>query len=271
MGTPEQITAGGDQKAAVHCPTAAALRPILEQGPYLRREVYDAREHAAREIEIEKSRLGVGGDARMPWQVDGRRWHLEQRTSHHGKPVRWDRAALEFVEELIVKAGEFDPPDWNDRSRIEITVAGAETWFFHCLTGGEWQLDFNFRVPHGTFASRTLAKKLGLGKLDDRDDLPVYSRSQRVHCRRSDAHFDAIRVQVHDKAEIDTPRFHKFIKDAARAYLAAVPSDQLPRRPKRPGQQRQSNAKLSKLIERVQNKHVARGSGRSSRPRQSDA
>jgi hypothetical protein len=30
----------------------------------------------------------VGKDAAMPWETDGRRWHLELRTSHGGKPCR---------------------------------------------------------------------------------------------------------------------------------------------------------------------------------------
>ena len=271
MGTPEEIVDPEHQSRRSVCHTATALRPILERGPYRRREVYDAREHAAREIEIEKSRIDVGGDTRMPWQVDGRRWHLEQRTSHQGKPVRWDPLALEFVERLIVEAAEFDAPDWNDRSRIEITVGGAETWFFHCLTGGEWQLDFNFRVPRGTFKSRTLATRLRLGKLDDRDDLPVYSRCQRVHCRRQNARFDAIRIQVHDKAEIDTPQFRKFIKDAARAYRTALAADWDARQKSPAGKRPGSDARLLKQIEQLQGKHAARRTDKPSRGRKSDA
>ncbi len=205
--------------SALHSHTAAALAPILAAGPHEHRRPYDPAAHARQEIEVEKSRIDVGADTEMPWQVDGRKWHLEQRTSHHGAPVRWDPKALELCEKIILQSGDFAPTDWNDRSRVEITVRGAETWFFHALTGAEWQLDLNFRVPRGTFTARSLVRKLALKRLDDRDDLPVYSRRQRVHIRRQNGDVDSIRIQVHDRKEIDTPAFRGFVKDAARAYF----------------------------------------------------
>ena len=51
------------------------------------------------------------------------------------------------------------------------------------------------------------------------DDLPTYGDWSRVDVRRHHDGLDAIAVYVHDKAEIDTPGFRKFIKQAVSAYL----------------------------------------------------
>jgi len=243
MGTPEQIAAAGERKApalpgrgerkapalrsqdkagALSSPTAhtgAALQPILKAGPHEVRQRFDPAEHAAREMEVEKAGFGrIGHETKMPWQVDGRNWHLEQRTSREAGPTRWESAALEYVEELIHKAGNFEPTNWNNRASVEITAPDAEKWFFHALTGGEWTLDLYFRVPRGTFKWLKLDEQLGLKTFDEREDLPTYGDWSRVDVRRRRDGLDAIAVYVHDKAEIDTPGFRRFIKQAAKAY-----------------------------------------------------
>ena len=200
--------------------TGVALKPILEASPYEERQRYDPAEHAAREMEVEKAGFGrIGRETKMPWQVDGRKWHLVERTSREAGPTHWEPAALEYIEELIHRAGDFAPTNWNNRASVEITAPGAEKWFFHALTGGEWTLDLYFRVPRGTFKWLELDEQLGLKTFDERDDLPTYGDWSRVDVRRRHDGLDAIAVYVHDKAEIDTPGFRRFIKQAAAAYL----------------------------------------------------
>jgi excinuclease ABC subunit A len=210
--------------------TAVALRPVLEAGPYEERRPYDAHDHAARLLAAEKEGFGdVGKEVRMPWQVDGRRWHLEQRNSRNERPRRWDPAALEFVVELVEAAGRevrppgspsaFAPTDWSNRASVEITAPNARYWFLHALTGGEWLLELYFRTPPGVFAWRTLDQALGLKTLDERDDLEVYGDWARVDVRRRSDGWDAVVLYVHDREEIDTAAFRQFIRRAVRAYL----------------------------------------------------
>jgi excinuclease ABC subunit A len=242
-GTPEEIA----RVAGSH--TAAALAPILAAGPHETRTVYDAAEHAAREIAAEKAGFGdVGKEVRMPWQVDGRRWHLEQRTSRSETPKHWEPAALEYVVELVQeegarvaatggKAGKargaaarvtdagdnvFEPTNWNNRASVEITAPGASMWFLHALTGGEWLIEFYFRAPPGTFDWRKLNDELGLKTLDERDDLQAYGDWARVDVRARRDGWDAVVVYVHDQAEIATPAFRRFIRAAVKAYLAGL-------------------------------------------------
>jgi excinuclease ABC subunit A len=230
MGTPEDLASGSAARRAAdfsprgagifHSHTAGALRPILHAGPYETRTRYDPAAHAAREMEVEKQRLGdVGKEVKMPWQVDGRRWHLQQRTDRDGKETRWEPAALEYVEELVQKAGQFEPTNWNNRASVEITARDAPTWFMHALTGGQWLLELYFRVPPKTFDWIELDERLGLKPLDEREDLPTYGDWSRVDVRPRRDGLDAVVVYVHDKKEIDTPAFRKFVKQAARVYL----------------------------------------------------
>ena len=205
--------------------TASSLAPVLAAGPHAAREVYDAAKHAEEEIAIERAGLGkVGREVKQPWQTDGRKWHLSQRTSRDGKPTRWEPAALEFVEKLVQGAGggKFEPTNWNERASVEIKPAGHDTWFLHALTGGEWLLELYFRVPRGTFDAAVLNKQLGLKTLDQREDIESYGAWSRVDVRPRQGELDAVVIYPHDKKEIDTPAFRKFVKSAVTAFLRSL-------------------------------------------------
>ena len=104
---------------------------------------------------------------------------------------------------------------------MEIKAPKSGTlWFFHALTAGRWLLDTTFRVPTGTFDARELDRELALKTLDERDDLPVYGPESRVRIRRALRGFDNVRIHIHDRAEIDTPAFRRFITKAAVAHHA---------------------------------------------------
>ncbi len=233
IGTPEELVSGaalrnaaalnarGDEAAESH--TAAALGPVLAAGPHEPRQRYDPAAHAAKELEVQKAGLGkIGVGTSLPWQVDGRKWHLAQRESRNAKRRHWEPAALEFVEELVQAAGDFAPTNWNNQANVEFTAEGATTWFLHALTGGEWLSELYFRVPKGLFDSQRLDRQIGLKTLDQRDDLATYGNWPRVAVRPRKAAWDSVVVYVHDKAEIDTRGFRKFIRDAAQAYFTTV-------------------------------------------------
>ena len=217
-GTPEELA---EKSSGSH--TAAALRPILKVGPHAIRDRYDPEAHARRELEVQKARLGdVGKDVKMPWQVDGRKWHLEQRSDRNGRERKWEPEALEYVVELVQRAGTFEPTNWNGRASVEITAPGAPKWFLHALTGGEWLLELYFRAPPKTFDWIELDEQLGLQTLDERDDLETYGDWARVDVRERRDGLDAVAVYVHDKKEISTRAFRSFVKKAAKEYLKWV-------------------------------------------------
>ena len=232
LGTPEELASGSATRRAegfsprgatpFHSHTADALCSILEAGPYESRPRYDPADHAAREMQVEKQRLGnVGKETKMPWQIDGRMWHLQQRKDRDGKERHWEAAALEYTEEIVQRAGDFAPTNWNNRASVEVAATGAEKWFMHALTGGEWLLELYFRVPPKTFDWIELDAQLGLKTLDERNDLETYGDWARVDVRKRRDGLDVVVVYVHDRKEIDTLAFRRFVKQAAKAYLRA--------------------------------------------------
>jgi len=173
------------------------------------------------------------GETKMPWQINGRGWHLRERVSRRGEKIEWEGAALEFIVEQIERLGRgaLEPTDWTDRTRVEMkarppssAVAGQVPWLMHALTGSRWLLDVCFRVPKRTFSSSVLASQLALKTLDERDDLPVYGREPRVRIRPTAGDMDSVRLLIHDLREINTPAFRKFLRTAVRCYLQHVRS-----------------------------------------------
>ncbi len=228
---PEAGDAGGDVVAAgpperlALCDrshTGRILAEALRAGPHAERPVFDPRAHAAAELDAEKLVPDDVHDADMPWQRNGKRWHLEQRRDRQGREIRWDPTALELVVDTIMKAadGQLDEPDWNHPARVEIKAPGSKVpWFLHALTGGEWLLDLNFRVPRGRFQRDELEERADLPILDDREDLPIYGREPRVYVRRASGDMDRIRILPHDRAEVDQPPFRRLVKDMTQAYV----------------------------------------------------
>jgi excinuclease ABC subunit A len=220
-GTPTTNPLPEGEGAAKWCSyTGELLAPILEQGHRDKLEIFDARAAArkrAGDLDLRK----VGAEARMPWQVDGRRWHTADRVSHTGRPPRWEGSALASVIDAVEGKRGFAPLNWNDRSVVELTGEGAPaTWFLHALTGDEWLLTLRFRVGRNIFDEETLSAALALKSLDDLDELPVYGRGNRVRVKNLKGPWQEVTVTVHWLREIDTPAFRCFLEKAVKSYLA---------------------------------------------------
>jgi excinuclease ABC subunit A len=217
-GPPEAV---GASKAS-H--TGRALKPVLKAGPRAKRERFDP--HAAtarREGDIELHQVGAGQP--MPWQVDGQRWHTAERVSHDGKPCRWEGGILTWLEDLIHKAGELAPTNWNERNIVEITgPKKSEGWFLHAMTGEEWLLRLVFRVDRNAFKEAALVESLGIKPLNDSPGLglQVYSPEPRVWFTDHKGPWQSVTVRIHKLSEIDTPQFREFVKKAAESFHATL-------------------------------------------------
>ena len=147
----------------------------------MERKPYDfASEAAAREDDHDIS--DVGRDAKMPWQMDGRRWHTIDRVGRTGNPCRWDgRILAEVVDRIEGKSELFGETDWSERTVVEIRAAKkSDGWFFHAITAEEWLLKMKFRTTRNTFRREELIEKLDLKPLNDMPDLPLYGTEPRV-------------------------------------------------------------------------------------------
>jgi excinuclease ABC subunit A len=234
-GTPEEVVAWakslrkrkenspplplGEGTATWRSFTGELLAPLLAQGRRDKVEIFDARA-AARKRSGDLDLRKVGAEARMPWQVDGRRWHTVDRVSHTGRPPHWEGSALAFVLDALEGRRGFTPVNWNDRSVVELTGAGSPaTWFLHALTGDEWLLTLRMRVGRNTFHEEALAAALALKSLDDLDELPVYGRGNRVRVKNLKGPWQEVTVTVHWLREIDTPAFRNFLEKSVKSYL----------------------------------------------------
>ncbi len=203
-------------------PTGTALKPILRSGPVETREIETA-SSSGDDTNIDDMLLEEAQDVEMPWQVDGRKWHLENQLDYHGKRPKWDPGVLAWAIETIESLADFSPTDWNDQGHVEIKAPGSKTpWFLHALTRSSVHLYLSIRTPKGTFTESTLQKTLKIKKLDERDDLPHYSNENRVRLRNINTDWDSIRIQLHDQKDVNKTVLKRFFKKAADAYLKKV-------------------------------------------------
>jgi len=210
------------------------LAPVLSAGPFAERVTYDpAAEAEKRDGEMDIAELGRG--ARMPWQVDGPRWHTKDRVGRNGQPCRWDGRILAEVVERIEQADLFSETDWANRGVVEIRAAKkSDGWFFHALTGEEWLLKMKFRTARSTFRREHLVARLALKPLNDMPDLPLYGTEPRVRCKNLRGPWQEVELKVHAYEEIDRAEFWEFVDQAIDGFrkfthrAGARPDDLMP-------------------------------------------
>ncbi len=198
--------------------TAAALAPVLAAGPYVERKPHDFAAAAAKlagDLEIAE----VGKQTKMPWEADGRRWHTVDRVGRNGEPCRWDGRILEQIVDRIYELGQFSPPNWNDRSVVEIAAEKkTDGWFLHAITGEQWILKLKFRVAKSTFGRESLIAKLGMKPLNEMHELPVYGTDARVKVKTLRGPWQEIELRVHSLEEIDHKHFWNFLEQAVAGF-----------------------------------------------------
>ncbi len=137
-GTPEDVVARhsgrtpnaeGRELLSQLSHTAVALAAILESGTRSERAFFDA--DAVRRKKVGDVTLGeLGRDAKMPWQIDGRKWHLVERVALNSKPCRWEGAALERVIDALEaelpadEAPALQPPESSKKNKLPATLIG---------------------------------------------------------------------------------------------------------------------------------------------------
>jgi excinuclease ABC subunit A len=166
----------------------------------------------------------VGKDTKLPWETDGKRWHTGGRISHNGKPVRWEGSIVSFVDDLVHAVGDFGPTDWNQQNVVEIAArTKSQGWFLHTMTGMDWLVRLVFRVAKNAFKPADLVQRLGIKPLNETPGLEVYGDEERVRVtHHKGLPWDSVTVLVHRLAEIETPAFRQFVKEAAASFSAGL-------------------------------------------------
>ncbi|MBN1854548.1 MAG: ATP-binding cassette domain-containing protein, partial [Pirellulales bacterium] len=221
-GTPEAIVAGNraaSELAAPPSPTATALAPILAAGPYLSRKIYNPAADAARrknDFDIQD----LGREVKMPWEVDGRRWHTQDRIGRDGSECKWDGQLLDRVERRIHKLGDFSPTNWNSRTIVEITAKKkTDGWFFHAITGETHLLRMKFRMMKNTFRRDQIIADLALKPWNELHEVPIYGREPRVKCKSLRGPWQEVQIDAHSWNELNTPTFWSFLERAVKGFI----------------------------------------------------
>ena len=163
----------------------------------------------------------VGKNVKMPWEADGRKWHLKERVDRKGQPVNWDGQMLEKVVDHIEQFDCFSETNWNERTVVEIAgKTKSHGWFFHAITAETWLLKMKFRVKRGTFQRDELPKKLDLKTLNQLDEIPLYGNQPRVKVTSPVPGWQEVELRVWNMNELDTPEFWKFLDNAIEGFEA---------------------------------------------------
>ena len=225
-GTPEHLVAfstntrGKSQAASgMHrSHTGEALAPVLAAGPHVERKIHDF-------VEAESDRSGdldindVGRSVKMPWEIDGRKWHTQDRVGRNGEPAKWDGTILAKLVDHIQSKGSFSETEWSDRSVVEICgTKKSDGWFFHAITGEQWLLKLKFRVSKKAFSREALVGRLQLKPLNEMHHLPVYGNEPRVKCKNIRGPWQEVQLQVHSLEEVDKPAFWKFVDECVASF-----------------------------------------------------
>jgi excinuclease ABC subunit A len=190
----------------------------LQAGPYEDRPVYDFAA-AVREQAGDLDITQVGREQKMPWEIDGPKWHTQDRVGRTGNPCRWDGKVLATVVERIHELGSFSETDWTNRSVVEIAAAKkSDGWFFHAITGEEFLLKMKFRTAGRTFQRQELVARLGMTPLNDLHELPVYGTDPRVRVKNLRGPWQEVELRVYRWEEIDHPDFWSFLDEAVAGF-----------------------------------------------------
>ncbi len=198
--------------------TGEALIPVLKEGPYKKRKVYDPDKEdrwKRGDIDIED----VGATAQMPWEADGRRWHTQDRVGRAGEQVKWDGRILSEVVDRIEQHENFADTDWNQRGSVDIASnKKTEGWFFHAVTGDTWFVKLQFRVRPRAFKREELIDQVPLLSANDLEDIPVYGNAPRVKLTNAKSAWQEIEFKVHSFDEINHDGFWRFVDDAIASF-----------------------------------------------------
>jgi excinuclease ABC subunit A len=228
-GTPEDIVAhakrapkgarnNGKAGDSYRSYTGEMLESVIAAGPHVERKLHDFAtqlEERSGDLDIAE----VGKEAQMPWEVDGRQWHTQDRVGRNGQPCRWDGKILAAVVDRVHELGEFSPTNWNARTVVEICAPRkTDGWFLHAITGEEWLLKLKLRVAKRTFQRDDLVSELDLKPLNEMHHLPVYGSEPRVKCKQLRGPWQEVQLAVHAYEEIDRPAFWQFLERAVEGF-----------------------------------------------------
>ncbi|MBI2194093.1 MAG: excinuclease ABC subunit UvrA [Planctomycetes bacterium] len=196
--------------------TGRLLREVLARSRRFQRPVFDFEAHRQALDRVEKEEE-LCAPAAMPWQADGRQWHLRDRLTRQGDKPLWDPKVLARPVEHILSDPDFEA-HWGDRDAFSIGLKGKRMPFFigHS-TGRRWAF-FKVRIPRNYCTTEEIAKRLALPTFNDLRGYPCYGDWVRVWKRTAGKTFDEVSVCPAVIGDVDTPAMRQFLAAAMQAF-----------------------------------------------------
>ncbi|HEV3168416.1 MAG TPA: excinuclease ABC subunit UvrA, partial [Isosphaeraceae bacterium] len=224
MGPPEQVASA---KASL---TGVILKDILAAGPHEERPRFDpkaaAKQAIAEATRKPKTDDELGPNVKMPWQVDGRRWHTLDRIARTGRPPKWDGNLLAQVVDRIHELADFEPTNWADRILVKVTGKKRKDPFFQATTSQEWVVTLRFHVRKNAFKLEALSRSLGLVPFDEATP-PVLSDAKRLVVMNSRGPSQEVHITCHTAQDVQSPAFEAFLKKAVASYQSMTQSGKI--------------------------------------------
>ena len=248
LGGGELVAEGPPAEVAQHpqSHTARFLRGLLAAGPFAERPKFDPKAAARKAIEAARAApdpraARANGKARpkgkdrdqgeaaaiptakAPWEIDGRKWHTQDRVARNGRPARWDGQILDRIVSRVetLAAGGLAPTNWSERGVVRIDGLDKDTKlgfpFLHATTSGEWVVTLRFFVPRGTFRANAVESLLKLVPFHE-SPTPVLSDAPRVKIETMGPYQEIV-ITGHSAADFETLGFEAFLGKAVAAYL----------------------------------------------------
>src|SRR5205807_1486870 len=99
---------------------------------------------AAASFHANVKRLQTKPEDLMPWKLHGERWHLGEKGFPPGKKLRWDRALLPRLLELVREVEPALEIRWDSRQAITVRVPGITRGWANWRTKESEGLIFRF-------------------------------------------------------------------------------------------------------------------------------
>ena len=161
-------------------------------------------------VQRETGERGTEQPAGKPWEVDGRKWHLEERCSAKTAPLM--QALADVIQQSVV----VEQLSWGQKHYVAFRLHGRN-W-----VGVETRpnsLILNFDTAAGSFAADEVAKLLGIVVFDHQktlaDKLGTPSSVDIEHLEGR----DRVHLRLKPPFEFDRKEFVEFIRRAHKAAL----------------------------------------------------
>jgi len=209
-----------ENKTMLRSYTGEALAEVLSKGPYEKRDFYNPladSEPRTGDITIAQ----IAKESLSPWQIDGRKWHLETSLTRAGATPRWDRGMLRKLIDRIEASEKLGEIVWTANSMIEVpALKKGRGWFLRAFTVEENWLKLKFRVPRSSYTKHALLETFQLPPLSSLPDLNLVNRDARVAVSVGDDWME-LELRPYLRDELDNEIFWNWLDSAINCFADA--------------------------------------------------